>query len=255
MLQILALLTLCLPCSGEEPVQADRQRVKSATTELEKAWKSDSAADRVRAIQTNGNVADAEVVKLVARGLYDKEIDVQRAAIESLRWIGHPDALRELQTLARDEKPFKKDPLLYAALLRAVGQYSSVSSLRILGDELWSVPDEHVIQARILGLGRIRARESLERLFELMRLSGSQRIEALMPDFRMALAVLTGVDQGNSEPGWQSWWKEHRVQWKVEEKRPPMPKDLERKWQVYWGETESDYRPKKRSERGRDGQS
>jgi len=252
MLRFLALLLLCLPCRAGDPVRADAQRVKSAMAELEKAWKSEAAADRVRAIQANGNVPDPEVVKLVARGLRDKEIEVQRAAIESLRFIGHPDALKELQALARDERPFKKDPQLHAALLRAVGQYGSSSSLHVLGDDPWSVADEHVLRARILGLGRIRTRESLERLFELMKLAGTQRIEALMPDFRLALVALTGVDQGNSEPNWQSWWTEHRAQWKVEEALSKLPRELERKWKDYWGEEESDYRPKKRSERGRD---
>jgi len=252
MLRFLALLLLCLPCRGGDPVRADAQRVKSAAAELEKAWKSEAAADRVRAIQANGNVPDPEIVKLVARGLRDKAIEVQRAAIESLRFIGQPEALKELQTLAGDERPFKKDPQLHAALLRAVGQYGSSSSLHVLGDDPWSVADEHVLRARILGLGRIRSRESLERLFELMKLAGAQRLETLMPDFRLALVVLTGVDQGNSESNWQNWWNEQRSKWKVEDAVPKLPRELERKWKDYWGEEESDYRPKKRSERGRD---
>jgi hypothetical protein len=253
MLNLLALLALNLPGLGVEALQADPQRAKSAAAELERAWKSESAGDRVRAIQANGNVPDAEVLKLVARGLRDKEVEVQRAAIEALRWVGHPDALKELQALARDEKAFEKDPLLYAALLRAVGQYGSASSIRILGDDLWSVQEQHVLQARILGLGRIRTRESLERLLDLMKVAGLQRIEALMPDFRLALVVLTGADQGNSQPGWQNWWNDHRALLKIAQQPPELPKDLERKWRVYWGEMEGDDRPRKRSERGRDG--
>jgi hypothetical protein len=246
MFALLAAFALCLP------QQADAQRVKSAIAELEQAWKSPSADERVRAIQASADVRDAEVLKLVARGLRDKEPAVQRAAIEALRFAGHPEALKELQAFARDEKASRKDPLLCAALLRAVGQYGSASSIRILGDDLWSLPEPRVLQARILGLGRIRTRESLERLLELLKLAGPQRIEAVMPDFRLALVALSGVDKGAAAQAWQDWWSANRAQWKPADEPAALPKDLERKWQVYWGEQESDYRPRKRSERGKD---
>jgi len=248
----LCLLALWLPARASEP-QVDAQRVKSAIVELDKAWKSDSAAERARAIQANGDLPDPEVVKLVARGLRDKELDVQRAAIEALRFVNHPDALKELQALAHDEKSPKKDPQLLALLLRAIGQYGSASSLHVLGDELGSAQDPQVLQARILGLGRIRTREALERLIEGMKLATAQRGEAAMPDFRLALAVLSGVDQGGSQAAWQNWWNENRAKLKLDEQSPALPRELERKWKVYWGEMQGDLRPRKRSERGQDG--
>lgn len=250
---LLALIALWLPVRADASAQADPQRVRSAVAELERAWKSASAGERVRAIQANADVPDAEVLKLVARGLHDKELEVQRASIEALRFAGHPDALQSLQALARDDKASRRDPALYAALLRAIGQYGSATSIRVLGEDFWSVQDQHVLQARILGLGRIRTRESLERLFELMKTGGPQRVEPIMPDFRLALVLLTGADQGNSQAGWQGWWNDRRAQFKVEERLPELPKDLQRKWGVFWGELQGDERPRKRSERGRDG--
>ena len=248
---LLAALLCCLPAAGGDvPPQADVQRVKSALAELEAAWKSDSPAERVRALQAQGGVRDAEVVKLVARGLRDKEPDVQRAAIEALRFVAHPDALKELQAQAHDDKALRKDPLLRAALLRAVGQYGQASSIAVLAEEFAAPDDEHVLQARILGLGRVRTREAVEKLLELMKLVGPQRLQMLMPDFRLALLVLTGADQGLSQAAWQSWWSDNRAKWKIAETPLGLPKDLERKWKVYWGEAEDDYRPRKRSERG-----
>jgi hypothetical protein len=253
MFRLLALLALCLTAASEGPSQADAQRAKAAVAELEKAWKSESAAERVRAIQANGGVADAEVVKLVARGLRDKEPEVQHAAIEALRRVGHPDALKELQACARDGQALRKDPPSQAALLRALGQYGSASSIRILGEELGPEQDARGLQARILGLARIRTRESLERLFEGLKLAGAQHSEAQLPDYRLALALLTGTDQGNSVSDWQSWWNAHRAQFKVEAQAPALAPDLERKWKVFWGELEGEPRSRKRSERGRDG--
>jgi hypothetical protein len=66
--------------------------------------------------------------------------------------------------------------------------------------------------------------------------------------------ALTGLDQGQAPAAWQTWWSENRTKFKLAEKQPELPKDLDRKWKAYWGETEYDYRPRKRSERGRDGQ-
>lgn len=252
--QTLAILLFVLGPSAQalDAPQADPQRVKLALAELNKAWKSDEAGERVRAIREQGNVPDAEVVKLVARGLRDKELEVQRAAIESLRWVAHPDALKELQNQARDEKPYRKDPLLYASLLKAVGQYGNASSIGVLAQDVWAIQEEHVIQARILGLGRIRTRESVEKLIDLMKVAGPQRIQAVMPDFRLALVALTGADQGNSQIGWQDWWNDNRAKFKLEARPPELPKDLARKWKVYWGELEQDERPRKRGERGQD---
>lgn len=256
MLPRLLLAFLLLACSSLAAVrdtpQADPQRVKTALAELEKAWKSAEAGERVRAIREQGSVPDAEVVKLVARGLSDKELEVQRAAIEALRWVGHPDALKELQNRARDEKPYRKDPLLYASLLKAIGQYGNASSIAVLSQDVWSIQEEHVVQARILGLGRIRTRESVEKLIDLMKVAGPQRIQAVMPDFRLALVALTGTDQGNSQIGWQNWWNDNRTKLKVDARPPELPKDLARKWKIYWGEAEEDDRPRKRNERGKD---
>ena len=252
MLSLLAALALALPPPAGDAPQADPKRVQAAVSGLEKAWKSENTAERVRALQASVGLGDAALVKLVARGLRDREAEVQQAAIEVLRFAEHPDALKELEALAREERPLRKDPALFAALLRAIGQYGSAGSIRLLGDDLWSNQDARVQKARILGLGRIRTREALERLLELLKSAGPQRIDACMPDFRLALAALSGTDQGNFEAGWQQWWSEHRAQWKPEVRRPALPRDLERSWQVYWGESEGDDRPRKRSERGRD---
>ncbi len=255
LLRLLTLVLMLVPARlawAADAPQTDPQRIKLALVELEKAWKSDDASARIQAIHNNAQVADGEVIKLVARGLRDKETDVQRAAIDALRFVGHPDALKELQAVARDEKPFKKDPLLYASLLKGVGQYGNASSIAVLSDDVWSIQEEHVIQARILGLGRIRTRESVEKLVDLMKVAGPQRIQAVMPDFRLALVALTGTDQGNSQLGWQTWWNDNRSKLKVEARRPELPKELERKWKTYWGEMEGEDRPRKRNERGKD---
>jgi HEAT repeats len=252
MLKLLAALLLSLPLAAQATPVADPARVKTAVTELEKAWKSTEAGERIRAIQAHATVADAEVVKWIAKGLKDKQVDVQKASIEALRWINHPDALTHLQTAAKDNKFYKDQPMVYAALLKAVGQYGNKTSVAILTDDVWSVQEQHVVQARILGLGRIRTHESVEALMDLMKVAGTRKIDNVMPDFRLALVALTGADQGLSQLSWQNWWNDNKNKFKVAPTMGELPKDLERKWKVYWGEMQDEERPKKRSDRGKD---
>ncbi|MBK7643156.1 MAG: HEAT repeat domain-containing protein [Planctomycetes bacterium] len=245
-------LLLCLFARADDVrPPPDPARVKTAVAELEKAAKSDSAPERARVLLAQGNVPDPAVVKLVARALRDKEPDVQRAAIEALRFVAHPDALKELQSAAREEKPLRKLPELHAALLRAIGQYGDPSSVRILGEDAWSDDEAPVIQARILGLGRIRTREAVDKLIDLMKSASAARLAASMPDFRLALVSESGVDRGNSPEGWQSWWNEHRSELKFDARPTELPTDLARKWKTYWGDMEYDARPTKRADRGR----
>lgn len=251
MLSLLALLPLIF-ATPQSPAPADPARVKAAVTELEKAWKSNDAGERMRAIQANATVPDSEVVKLIAKGLKDKQLDVQKAAIEALRWINHPEALTLLQAAAKDSKFYKDQPVVYGSLLKAVGQYSNKSSIPVLSDDVWSVQEYSVIQARILGLGRIRTLESVEKLIDLMKVAGSRKIENVMPDFRLALVNLTGADMGQSQLAWQQWWNDNKSKVKVAPTPGELPKELDRKWKMYWGEMNEEERPRKRSDRGKD---
>jgi hypothetical protein len=244
-------LPLLLP-AAQSPAPADPARVKTAVVELEKAWKSSEAGERIRAIQAHATVADAEVVKLIAKGLKDKQLDVQKASIEALRWINHPDALAQLQSAAKDSKFYKDQPVVFGSLLKAVGQYGNKSSIPVLTSDVWSVQEQSVIQARILGLGRIRTHESVEALMDLMKVAGTRRIENFMGDFRLALMTLTGADMGSSALAWQQWWSDNKSKLKIAPQPGELPKELDRRWKYYWGELTEEDRPRKRSERGKD---
>jgi len=56
-----------------------------------------------------------------------------------------------------------------------------------------------------------------------------------MPDFRVALARLTGTDQTTNKSLWQSWWNENKKGFQVAAEAPPMPDELQSRWDEYWG--------------------
>lgn len=252
MIQILATLALLGPVNLQDPPAPEAQRVKAAVAELEKAFKDGETAVRVKAIENGAQVVDAQVIACLSKGLRDRESQVQKSAIEALRFMNHPDALKALEQTARQDKKIAKDVDLFTALLRAIGQHAHPSSIAILADDVWAVPDNGVIQARILGLGRIRANAAVEALFDLMKVAGSLKMQPFMDDFRLALMVLTSADQGTSQELWQRWWNENRSKLKVAPQAPELPPMLQRKWNYYWGLYTREERQRKRSERGKD---
>lgn len=234
-----------------KPAPADPARVKAVVGELDKALRGGTKEEKLKALQQASDVVDAEVVGRVGRALADKDLDVVKSAIVTLRWMPHPDALKELHALAKAPRELRKEPIVYIELLKAIGQHASPASIAILSDDLWSVAEGGVVQARILSLGRIRSVESVEALMSMMKVAGPHRIQNVMPEFRLALVQLTGVDKGVSQQLWSEWWSENKARLKIEPKAGELPRELALRWEVYWGEKLDYERPRRRGDRGK----
>ncbi|MBJ01520.1 MAG: hypothetical protein CMK00_01475 [Planctomycetes bacterium] len=237
---LLCPLTLCALALAEDPAvpkpaEPDPARVEAAVEQLEKAFKKGDAIDKSLAIEENAEVFDEEVATLIAKGLKDKEQGVQLAAIEALRFFQHEEALDALHGTAKRDKKMRKQPELFAALIKAIGQHGNPDSIEILGDDLWSPADHSVIQARILSLGNIRSKESVEELMSMMRKAGWRKVQPFMENFRIALASLTGEDQGKSQPKWTGWWNDAKKTLEVREEAHSLPTGMQRKWDRFWG--------------------
>jgi hypothetical protein len=246
----LAGLVPSLVALDEQP-PPDAARIKAAVVELDQAFESGGKDRKLEAISKAADVVDGQVAHGIGRGLKDKDQDVQRSAIEALRWMEHPGALEELHRAARGQKELRKEPVLFASLLRAVGQHGHPSSIEVLTEDLWSVLEGNVIRARILGLGRIRTKKAVEALIGMMKVTGRERIQEAMPDFRLALVELTGVDKGLSQQYWQDWWNENRGRFEVEPVAKELPRELSRRWEVYWAKDDPRERARRR-ERGQE---
>jgi hypothetical protein len=250
MLHPLLILALALTPLEDPKPAADPARVRAAVQELDRALRGTSREDKLKAIQAGSEVLDADVARALAKGIGDKEPDVRRSSIEALRFLAHPAAVDALHDAARTRKELRKEPALYAALLRAIGQHASAASVPVLAADVLTVPEHAVVQARILGLGRIRTAESVAALMELMKVAGPQRIQNLMPDFRLALVQLTGVDKGQSQELWQAWWSAERAKLRVAPEPPALPRELRFRWDAYWGKEAPYERQRRRGERG-----
>jgi hypothetical protein len=71
-------------------------------------------------------------------------------------------------------------------------------------------------------------------LIRLVRSSHRSWNGSQMPDFRLALVVLTGVDKGTDRQLWINWYGDHKGKVEV----PAVPRELRKRWNSYWGEAD-----------------
>jgi hypothetical protein len=219
----------------EEPT---KEQVKEATAELKAAYAGGKDDEIIAAIEATAKVNDDEVIRLVSKGL-SRRSAVQIAAIDALGWSKNRSALRQIHRLYHRDKDLSKKEDVFAALLKAIGRHGDKSSLEVLFDSPFKDLTVESGRARILGIANVRDNKSLEDLVKCLRLAGQPRggrtkDPVFLEDFRLAFAVLTGVDCGASREAMDAWWRENKG-FKVEQARPPLPPQLKEKWERYWG--------------------
>ena len=250
MLTALLVVAALLQAPPPKPTEAEAERAKAVVTEIETAFGRADAGPKLRAIEGAASVPGPSVARALARGLADPDAAVRRAAIEALRF--HPDPRSFDELLARAKtKAAKDDASSYAPLLRALGQKGDARAIDVLSENPWSAPDAQVIQARILGLGRIRTKESVEALTGLLQVAGPHKTQPFLKDFRLALWSLTGADQGESQELWLRWLRENKGRLQVLATPPDEPRELTRRWAAYWGEPARDSEEREGRERGK----
>lgn len=213
-----------------------QEQADAAVKALKEGLASKEAATRVAALRAAADVPHADVAKAVAAALKDKDDNVEIAAMEALGKMRTPDGLKELIRAASDKK-LRKDARLFSTLLKAIGRHGDPSSIAVLSESPWDNTDTAVVRARIYGLGNIRDVKAVEALMEMMNKGNPLPGEdaPFMPDFRVALARLTGTDQTTNKSLWQSWWKDNKKGFKVSDEQLAMPAELQAKWDEYWG--------------------
>jgi hypothetical protein len=238
-----------------EPAQASQpsqEQVAATCRALEKALGAETAdAGTESALRDAVRVVHPQVIAVLeTKGLRHPETKVRSGAIEALARMDHPDALKALHAmLERDREELQEAPPLHAALLRGIARHGSEKSIPLLTQDLFQSPDRGVITARILGLGNIRSRSSVEELVQIMRSGPRARVGDFMGELRLALVVLTGEDKGTDQGLWINWYGDHKSTLVVAKEAGELPRELERRWNAYWGLAEKRDRPGKRRAR------
>lgn len=255
------LLLAIPPAQDREPEHEppSKERVEAAVTALTEAFRTydkKRPAPTVGAIQGAAEVRSAEVVAVLARrGLRHADPEVAMASIQALGMLDHPAALKQLHSLSkRDRKRLAKDPERGISVVKAIARHGNPDSIPYLTRDIFRAKHHAITRARIVGLGGIRSTRSVEELMGLMRGAARHEVQPYMKDFRLALVVLTAVDQGLSQDLWMSWWNDHKKDLRVSAKPPVLPEELQGPWDRYWGNRRKYVRQKRRGERGDDPQ-
>ncbi|MFN0008286.1 MAG: HEAT repeat domain-containing protein [Planctomycetota bacterium] len=235
---------------GPDSKVPDPQRVEAAVLELESAFKEGKTAeDRIAAIRKGHEVLDARVVRAIGKGLKVKDAGVQAAALEALGRMDHPEALEALHGLYKSDKQrLKEDEKLLPLLFKSIGRHGSEKSVEILSDDLFLQRSFPAIQARVLSLGNIRSRKSVEALMEIMTKAGRRQVNDYMNLFRQSLVRLTGTDQGPDSAMWTRWWQENKTRFEVQKEIGKVPGFAEETWNEYWGIEAREKREKRKQE-------
>jgi HEAT repeat protein len=220
--------------------------VKDAVDEIDEAFRTGGPTERCLAIEKNAGIMDPDVVHQIARGLRDENRSVQLTAIEMLGWRKDKESLRQLHRMFNRERNLNKDDELYSELLKSIGRSGDPSSVDVLTENIFKGGLSYAAgRARILGMANIRTQDSVEEMFQAMRLGGGGRerrgsVDArprFAEDMRLALAVATGEDLGTDKDAWLAWWQKNKKTFKISPKRPAIAPELRARWESYWGES------------------
>ncbi len=250
LLSVALLSSSSLQDGGSRP--PDPERVKSAVRELKEAFAKGDPAARISAIEDGTELLDPAVIAAIEKGMHDGDENVRGAAVGALRYMRHPDALKALhEELERNKKlPYGSDHAI--GVIKAIGEHGSSESIAVLSKDLYASADRRIISARIYALGNIRTVKSVDALFDSMKLAGPNKMQPYMDEFRLALIVLTGADQGRSQELWMRWWNDHKKEITVLPEPPKLAKADARRWYDFWDRYPMQERREKRGERGKD---
>ncbi|MFT4537768.1 MAG: HEAT repeat protein [Planctomycetota bacterium] len=247
----LALSLLFLPTQPQEEAP-DAKIVETTLDELAAALKQKEMPAKLNAIERASRVVDSKIIKAISRTLKLKDYELQRAGIEALRRMRHPDALKQLESAVARNKDMRKNPETFAALLRGIGQHANPKSIELLKRDIFAVKDRGAVNARLMALANIRHKDSVEALMGIMKSGARNKVAPYMDDFCLALMVLTGKDQGKSQEQWLSWWNDNKKTLVVSDRQGLLPEAMQRRWDSFWGNPRKYERSKKRGKRGQD---
>jgi hypothetical protein len=148
-------------------------------------------------------------------------------------------AKMDLATLHRtaNSPAVKRDVEKLSLAFREIGRRGDPSSVKVLATNPMTPLSYPVIRARIYGLANIRSPESVQAMRDMLVVASQTNIEVaiFIEDFRTALHVLTGADEGPSRAFWERWWTDNRRTFSMSDKRPWLPERQALRWKGFWG--------------------
>ncbi len=123
------------------------------------------------------------------------------------------------------------------ATIRAMAEMGDPQFVKTLSEDLWKVRERQVIHGRILALGCIRDKTSIDALMDILYVAGREQLEPFALTLAAALKRLTGQTFRDRVEA-KKWWKENRGKFAFE-KVDPKRRELERRaFEKMWEKAE-----------------
>jgi hypothetical protein len=225
------------PAPAPEPPSAES--IAATLKSLAEALKTGSPEEQIAAVEAAREVRAKEIVKALVETTEAEIPEVRRAALDSLGRMDFEPALEELKKLAKRARKLLEDDVLCAELYKAISRYGRGENLAMFAKAAFKTDRPQTTRACILAFGKVRTHKSLEELIALMNRApmapGQGPQSALhLGEFRLALHVLTGLDQGNERSAWQAWWNDNKKIFEVAPEEPELERGLGNLWRAYW---------------------
>ncbi|KAA3609020.1 MAG: hypothetical protein DWQ01_10585 [Planctomycetota bacterium] len=234
MLSFLLVSFLLAPFSLQGETQETPPTAKEAAEVLEKAFKEKNPIGLQELLLQYGWVEDKKVTKAIALGLKHPNEEVRVLALKGLRYNAHKSAF-DLLLKQKKNKLLLDGSQTAPEYFMALGQKADKKALPILTDRGRAhKAGDKAIQARILALGRIRDKKSVEALMDFLLASGPRGEHPHIRPIRLSLMTLTGEDYGRDSRAWVDWWNENKRKVKVDSKPPELPKEAAKFLRSTW---------------------
>lgn len=225
------------PAPAPEPPSAET--IAATLKSLAEALKTGSPEEQIAAVEAAREVRAKEVVKALVEATEAEIPEVRRAALDSLGRMDFEPALEELKKLAKRARKLLEDDLLCGELYKAISRYGREDNLAMFAKAAFKTDRPQTTRACILAFGKVRTDKCLEELIALMNRApmapGQGPQSALhLGEFRLALHVLTGLDEGNERSAWQAWWNDNKKTFEVAPEEPELERGLGNLWRAYW---------------------
>jgi hypothetical protein len=190
---------------------------------------------RIAAVVEHGPRARGTELATLAATLASPEQALRLAALDALGRSPAPEAFELLLThaAARDRRALASD-LETSRLFLALARHRDARAIAVLAERPRAQLGLETVRARLLGLGRIRKRASIEALLSIVEALPFAERQQHLQEFRLSMRVLTGTDAGQTVEAWRRWWRAQPPEFAPSANEPELTGPEGARWRMEW---------------------
>lgn len=193
------------------------------------------AGQRIAAVSEHGPQARGAELATLAAVLASPDRSLRLAALDALGRSSAPEAFEILLAhAATRDRSALADDLETSRLFLALARHNDARAIGVLAQRPCTQLGNATLRARLLGLGRIRKRASIEALLTIFEALPFAERQQHLQEFRVSLRVLTGAEAGHTLEAWRRWWSAQAPEFVPSAKEPELAGPDGARWRMEW---------------------